>query len=432
MKRVKSVRRSVVAHAFRALWAGTASSNLADGMLAAAAPLFAYGLTHDPVLVSGVLVAQRLPWFVFTLFSGVLVDRVPHRALLAVANLLRAGALAGLAVALAADVRHIGLLYAALFVLGTAETVIDTAALAILPSLVSRDRLDDANGRIYATQSVAQELLGPPLGAALFAATAVAAFASGSVAFALAGLLMLALPRRRAAGGARPQRPGQRRGVWAEIGQGLRWFWRDPLIRAAAVLAAVSNLFSSMMGAVFVIYAKGPLGLSDAQFGLLLTAEAVGGIGAGLVTGTLVRRLGGGPAVVLSTLMPAVAYAVIALTSTTWLVAVALTVQAAAATIGNVVFISLRQSAVPTELIGRVTSAYRLLALGAVPVGAALAGVLAGLLGIRAPFVLGAAVMALAAVVAGRVFTTEALEAARSRPATPDTDTDTDTTGVLS
>lgn len=388
-------------------------------MVAAAAPLLALSLTRAPVLVAGVLVAHQPPWFLFTLFSGVLVDRVSHRVLLVIANMLRAAALGILVAAVALDLGHIGVLYLALFALGTAETVIDTAALAVLPEIVDENRLDDANERIYATQSVAQELAGPPLGAALFALAAVTAFATGSAVFALAGLLMLALPGerrrdRRGSDGPSTKAASTVAGVLGDIGQGLRSFWGDSLIRSAAVLAAVSNLFSAMLASVFVVYAKEKLGLTDLQFGLLLTAESVGGIAAGLVTGTMVRRLGGGPAVFLSTLMPGVAYAVIGLSSNTWLVAAALAVQAAACTIGNVVFISLRQSAIPPELLGRVTSAYRLLALGAIPIGDLLTGFLADAFGIRTPFLPGAVAMGAAALAVSRIFTTAVLDAARS------------------
>jgi MFS family permease len=71
------------------LWAGTAAANLADGMTLAAAPLRAAGLTRDPLLVSGLVVAQRLRWFLFTLISGVLVDRFDRRKLLVAANAMR-------------------------------------------------------------------------------------------------------------------------------------------------------------------------------------------------------------------------------------------------------------------------------------------------------------------------------------------------------
>ena len=160
---------------FRRLWASTAASNVADGVLLAAAPLLAATLTRDPLLVSGLTVAQYLPWFLFTLASGAIVDRYDRRRLLILGNAARAGAIAALAVAVATDLRHLALLYLAVFVLGIAETIVDNAALVVLPRLVERQLLERANGRIFATQSVINTFVGPPLGSALFAVTATLA-----------------------------------------------------------------------------------------------------------------------------------------------------------------------------------------------------------------------------------------------------------------
>lgn len=395
---------------FARLWAATASANLADGVLAAAAPLLAASLTRDPVLVAGAFVAQKLPWFVFTLFSGVLVDRLPHRNLLAIANTLRATALAVLIGALALDSATLPMLYVVMFVLGTAETVIDTAALAVLPSLVSRDRLEDANGRIYSTQSVMNELAGPAIGAGLFALTAVAAFALGSAAFAAAGLLFLLLPRPAP----QPESIASRR-ILADIGEGLRWFVRDRIILTAAAMAAVSNLFSSAMVAVLVLYATQRLDLSPAAYGLLLSAGAVGGVAAGMVSGTVVRRFGAGWVIAASNLIPAAAYALLASTTDAYVAGVALALQAAAVTWGNVVVISLRQAAVPVSLLGRVTSAYRLLALGAVPLGGWMGGVLVAGYGLTAPFVVGAVALVALTIAVSPVLTNRNIGAAMGR-----------------
>lgn len=115
--------------------------------------------------MSGLIVAQRFPWFLFTLPSGALVDRRDRRRVMIAANLLRAGGLALLTATLGADTRSLVVLYAAVFTMGVAETFVDNAALAVLPAIVERGRLEAANGRIFATQSVMNELVGPPAAA---------------------------------------------------------------------------------------------------------------------------------------------------------------------------------------------------------------------------------------------------------------------------
>lgn len=396
---------------FLRLWGGTAASNLADGVLLAAAPLLAAALTRDPTLVAGTLVAQKLPWFLFSLLSGVVVDRVPHRVLLFLANGLRALALLGLCVGLWAGVESLALLYLTLFLLGTAETVVDTAALAILPTVLAKDRLEDGNGRIYSTQAVLNELVGPPLGSALFALAAVASFVAGGAGFALAALLFLGLPR---AADATPRitEPFSGRQLLTEIGEGLRWFLGDRMIRTAAVMAAVANIFSSATLGVLVLYAQDELGVGAAGYGWLLTGEAVGGVLGGVVAGTMVRRLGAGVVVFVSNALPAVGYATLFLADGYAVAWVALAVSAFAVVLGNVVVITLRQTGVPASLVGRVTSSYRLVALGAVPLGALLGGVMASAYGVRSPFLAGAVCLLVLAVAVAPVMTTRNLVAA--------------------
>ena len=395
--------------AFRRLWGGTAASNLADGVIIAAAPLLAAAMTRDPLLVSGLVVAQQVPWFVFTLFAGVIVDRVDRRVLLVWANGARAISLGLLTLTLATGSSHLLVLYAVMFALGMAETIVDNAALAVLPRLLDRDRLEWANGRIFATQSVLDELVGPPLGGALFAISATLAFCTGSVAFALAAALLALLPRTL-----RPDTTGVP-DLWGSIGEGVRWFWANRLIRTVAVMAGVVNLFSAATLGVLVLLATGELGLGSGGYGLLLTGGAIGGITAGLIADTLVRRLGSGVVIFLSNLLPAVGYLVLALSSSAPLAGTALAVSSFAATVGNVVVITLRQAAIPDHLLGRVTSAYRLIALGALPLGGLLGGLLASIFGLRAPFYLGAACLAVMAVVLAPVLTTKALDQATGK-----------------
>lgn len=402
--------------AFRRLWGGTAASNLGDGIVIAAAPLLAASLTRDPLLVSGLVVAQQLPWFLFTLFAGVLVDRLDRRRLLVTANAVRALALGLLAASLATDSSHLVVLYTVMFALGIAETVVDNAALAVLPRVVQRDRLEWANGRIFATQSVLDELVGPPLGGALFALSATAAFCTGSAAFALAAALLALLPRLPRA---IPAEADAAMGVWGSIGEGLRWFWSNRLIRTVAIMAGVVNLFSAATLGILVLLATGELRLGAGGYGLLLTGGAVGGIAAGFVADILVRRLGSGRVIFLSNVLPAIAYLVLAVSSDPVLAGLALALSSFAATVGNVVVITLRQAAIPDHLLGRVSAAYRLIALGALPIGAALGGLLASTLGLRAPFFLAAACLGSMAVLLAPVLTTRALDNATGRTAPP-------------
>ena len=393
--------------AFQRLWIGTAAANLADGIVLAAAPLLAAAITHDPVLVSGLVVAQRVPWFAFTLLSGALVDRRDRRALLVAANVARACALGVLAISLSAGVKSLPILYATVFALGMAETIEDTAALAVLPAIVPREQLERANAQIYTAQSLLNDLIGPPLGGVLFAVAAVAAFATGAAAFAVAGIALAALPLARPAHQDAPIEP-----MLAAIGEGFRWFWGNRLIRIVALMSGAVNMFTFAAIGVLVLFAEQRLGLDARGYGLLIAGGAVGGVAGGLLADRLVRLLGSGPTIFLSNLLPGLALVGLGATRSPAVAAAMLAVDSFTAMPAIVVVVTLRQAGVPDRLIGRVTSAYRMIAIGALPVGALLGGVLARRFGLSAPFYAGGAALAVLAFALLPVLTTSAIDRA--------------------
>ncbi|MEO5920541.1 MAG: MFS transporter [Pseudolysinimonas sp.] len=382
--------------AFPLLWGGTASANLADGITLAVLPLLAAAITRDPALVAGLVVAQRLPWLLFVLFAGVIVDRFDRRMLLIAGNVLRFAALGGITIAVGMGVRELWALYAVAFLLGTAETIVDNASLAILPQLVRRDRIPDANGRLFATQSILNELIGPPLGSVIFALSAVAAYASGSAVFLVAAIVYALLPRQLRADSpattvAQPAAspataPAPRRSMWSELGEGLRWFGRSPMLILMSSMAASINLMTSATTAVLVLFSQDRLGLPEAGYGILLAAGAIGGIPAGLLGPAIIRRLGEGVVLIGATILAGASYLVAAQTTSPIVFGVAAVFEGLAFTLSNIVVITVRQSIVPNALLGRVTSVYRLIAVGAMPIGGLMGGLLATAFGLTAPF----------------------------------------------
>lgn len=383
------------ARAFARLWAATAASNLADGVGLTAAPLLAASLTRDPALVAGLAFAQRLPWFLFSVFSGALVDRFDRRRTMGWGSVLRAAALGGLGAAALFGWANLVVLYAVFFVLGVGETLVDNAALALLPAVVPKERLEAANGRLFATQTVANELVGPPLGGVLFGVLAAAPFFVSAGGYGVAAALIL----------------------------GLRGSFRSarPVPAAGRAPTLLANLAGTACGAVFVLVAQDRLGLNPAGFGLVLAAGTVGGVAGGLAADRLARWLGPGGAIFLTNLLPAVGYAVVATTRSPVVVGLAFALLAFAPTVGNVLLISLRQAIIPDHLLGRVTSAYRLFALGALPLGALFGGALARSLGLTAPYWAAAAIMAVTAfaVLPGRGRLTGPAALPASCPASP-------------
>src|SRR5687768_4623489 len=107
---------------FRWLWGQSLVDNLADGILLSAAPLLIASLTDEAFPVALAVFLPRLPWLLFSIFAGAVVDRVDRRRLSIVVGLVRAGIVGVLAVTIAADTVTVGIVYGAAFLLGTAET----------------------------------------------------------------------------------------------------------------------------------------------------------------------------------------------------------------------------------------------------------------------------------------------------------------------
>lgn len=375
---------------FPKLWLANAISNIGDGVAVAAAPLLAASLTRDPALIAGVVFAQQLPWFVFSLISGALVDRLDRRRVMGLANLSRAALFVGLTLAIFTGWINLWLVYVIFFLLGVTETLVDNAAITILPAIVPRDRLEQANGRLYATQTLTNQFVGPPLGAWLFSLIVSIPFLANGVAYGLAALLALLLR-----GQFRSEQAASdvQQTLWRDIQEGVVWFLKHHLLRTLGVMAGFINFFSTATMAIFVLIAQDLLGLSDVQYGFLLATGAVGGIAGGLVADRLVKLLGGGWTIFVTNLLPGLAYLLVAIQPNTYIVASMFILTSFAGMIGNVVLISLRQAIIPDRLLGRVTSAYRLFALGAVPTGALFGGAIARTFGLTMPYLIGGIVL---------------------------------------
>lgn len=398
------------------LWSSSAASNLADGVFWLVFPLLAVGLTDSPAAIAGVAIAGRLPWLVFVLFAGALADRLDRRRTMVGVALLRTVVALLLGVGVATGMLTLPVLYLAAFVLGVGETLFDTAAQSIMPSIVERDRLSAANGRLYAVEMIANQFVGPPLGGLLAAISIALAFA-GSAACFLFAALALTLLRGDFRPVQAPLPPGvtRRPGMIAEIREGLRYLWRHRLLRTLALMVGVMNLASSAAFAVFVLYAvaPGPMGLDSVGFGVLMTAMAIGSLAASLVVARVEARLGRERLLLVAVILSGLMLAVPGLTANAWLVGLSFALAGFAAVSWNVVTVSLRQRIVPDRLLGRVNASYRLLAWGSQPVGALLGGLIGELLGLEAVFLLaGAATLGL--VVARRIVTNEAIAAAEA------------------
>jgi len=397
----------VLGRGFRDLWRFSLVSNLGDGVWVTALPLLAATLTRDPTAVAGVAVAAELPWLLVSLAAGAIADRVDRRVLMVRVQYARLVAIALFAAAVAAGWMTLPLLYCSVFVLASAQVLVDTAAPTLLPRLVERPALAAANARLFGIEMATNGMVGRPVGGLLSAVAPAVPFVATALSYGGSALLLRRLP-----GTFRPtvhdsddsddsDGSGVRRSMRAHVADGLRWVWRQPLIRTITLVVTFMNLARAMTMSIFVLYALELLRLDGVGFGILTSAVAVGA-----VTGSLVNAWAGtraaGPVLVAAVLAHGATTVTMGLTSSPWVAGAASAGFGFAVMTWSVLTASVRQSVVPDELLGRVGSVHRFVSWGAAPLGAVLGGVLAAALGLRAPLVIGGAAVIVAAVVFAR------------------------------
>ena len=413
------------------LWSASVISNLGDGVAQIAYPWLASLLTRDPALIAGVAVAQRLPWLVFSLHAGVIVDRGDRRKLMVAMNTARFVVTLGVVAAVLADVMVIPALYLAAVALGTAEVIYDNSAQTILPRIVAKDRLERANGNMWGAELIMGQFVGPPLGGFLIALAIAVPFGVDALTFGISALLigLIGGTFRTTPGDAAPV---ERRSMREDIVEGLQWLWQHKLIRRLAILLGIMNGIGTAMLATEVLFAQEVLGLSAGGFGVLATASALGGIAGSQLAPNISKRIGPGPSLYTTLLGGAITGVGIGLTSNAFVVGAMFALFMFTAVLWNVITVSLRQSVIPDRLLGRVNSVYRLFGWGSMPIGAAIGGAVVSLaepafgreVALRLPFFLSAVVHLLAFLYAlGRLSTAtirEAEAAAEPEPAPAD------------
>ncbi|GGM78578.1 MFS transporter [Lentzea pudingi] len=353
------------------LWSGSAVSALGDGLFLAALPLLAATLTQDPKLIAGVSFFGTLPWLLVSLSAGAAADRYDGRRLLLAALWVQCALMAVLA---AFHNAHIAFLYGMAFLIGTAETVPRAVGQPLIKATVENHLLERANGRLFASQSTALQFLGPPLGGLLFAVAVPAPFWVNALTFAIAAALVT---KMRTSHDKPPVRPKAR--------EGLRWLLNHKALRTITVVSATTNLCIAMTMATLVLFAQQRLGLTNAGFGAFLATLACGGVAGGLFAERLISRYRYTISATV-VLIPLMWLGIATVAHDLVTVAVFAVVSSFCTAVWGVATASFRQRTVPTELLGRVSSAQTLITWGVQPVGALLGGLTADWFGLLAPW----------------------------------------------
>ena len=421
---------------YHTLFISTTVSNIGDGMSMIAYPWLASALTRNPLLISLVVLVQRLPWLVFTLPAGVITDRVDRRKAMVTADFARFGLTLVVAFAVLSRQSHLpgvdelstvtgtstGLyvvLLVATLLLGIGEVLRDNCGQTFMPSIVEPDQLEKANGRMWSAEGVANTFIGPPLGSLLLIVAFSLPFFLDAASFFAAAALVAAIP-----GSFRAERPDDHvQAPWrTELAEGFRWLWANDLLRSMAIILGLMNLASTLSGSVLVLYAQEILKIGPLLFTIMGFGFAAGGAIGGTVAPWLSKRLGSGTCLALTLGSSSAVSLLVGVTSWWPIVMVLFGIGATLGASWNVITVSLRQTIIPSHLLGRVNSVYRFFAWGMMPLGAAIGGVTVTVMShlvdrrfaLRSAFFLDGAIYGCLFIVGRRRLTTAKLEAARA------------------
>ena len=366
---------------FRWLLASSWITNLGDGIAIAAGPLLVASQTDDAFLVAMAALVQWLPPLLFGLYAGAWSDRLDRRMIVVAVNLVRAAVLVVIAVSIVTDVVSIAVVLVALFLLGTAEVFADNASQTILPMLVRRQDLAIANARIQAGFITVNQLAGPPIGAALFAAGMAWPFVGEALLVAVGALLVsrVVLP-------ALPRDPARTTAIRHEIAEGFRWVRDHAAVRTLVLTIFIFNITFGAAWSVLVLYAAQRLSLGEIGFGLLTTVLASGGLLGTLSYGWITRRVSLGNIMRIGLIIETLTHLGLAITTVPLIAMAIFFIFGAHAFVWGTTSVTVRQRAVPAELQGRVGSVNTVGVFGGLVVGSGIGGLLAQQFGVTAPF----------------------------------------------
>jgi predicted MFS family arabinose efflux permease len=366
---------------FRWLLASTWVNNIGDGIALAAGPLLVASQTDNALLVALGGVLQRVPWLVFGLYAGALADRVDRRRMIIVADGLRAVVLVVLGFIIFADTITIAVVLVAMLLLGIAEVFVDAASQTILPMVVDHDDIGLGNARLAGGFLVGNQVVGPPLGAFLFAAGMTLPFVTQALLVALAVILIAQITTPRG-----PVRDLEDTHIVRDIVEGVRWLVHHDAVRTLAVIIVAFNVTFGAAWSVLVLYALEHLHMTEVGFGFLSTAAAAGGLLSTALYGRIERRFDLGDVMRVVLLLEVCAHLAFALTTSGYVAMVIMFVFGAYAFVWFAVSQTVRQRATPMELQGRVGSVYMVGTFGGIVLGQVLGGWIAEQWGLTAPF----------------------------------------------
>lgn len=367
---------------FRWLMSSSWTSNIGDGIALSAAPLLIASLTSSPLLVAAGAMMQFLPWLLFGLLAGSIADHYDRRRLVMIADGVRVLIVGGLVVFLATGHVTVWVVLVTAFLYGTAEVFADTSGSTLLPMLVKPADLGLGNARLQAGFLVGNQLVGPPLGAFLFAIGSFWPFLVQILCVSLAVILISRIARTPV-----PPKdvvaPGEKS---HPIREGLRWLRGNAPVRTLVIIILVFNVTWAAPWSILVLYATEHLNMGAVGFGALTTASALGGLAGTASFGWLERHVSFATLMRVCLSLEVLMHLAFALTTSPVVAFIIMFGFGAYAFIWGTISTTVRQRLVPLHLQGRIASVNMVGVFGGLVIGQLLGGLIAQAWGLTAPW----------------------------------------------
>ena len=376
--------------AFNRMWASSIISNLADGVMLAAVPLLAISLTDSPVLISLIGAMVMLPWLLFAIPIGAIVDRVDRRYIFAGANASRSVVVGVLALLIALDHVTIFWLLAAAFIIGVCEVAADTTAQSLIPQILDEKDFEKGNSRLQISETVIQGFIGAPISGFIYAAAVYLPFFINSLGFAISAFLALKIPVKYLQDIRQEGEEKTERQFVADMKFGIAYLFNQKVLRRLVVTTATIGLCYAMGSATMVLFIIKELGLQERFFGVILAIQGVGAILGALVASRTSSKFGRSQVMTFAIVASSAVLLLQGFSPNIYIFVALATFGGFVISQWNILLMATYQTVIPKELYGRIHGTRRTLVWGAMPLGSLLGGVLANF-SLRLPLYVGGA-----------------------------------------
>ena len=330
-----------------------------------------------------------LPWLLFAIPIGLIVDRVDKRLLVTFTNSLRFLIAGLLSLAIATDVVTIYWLLLAAFLIGICEVASDTAAQSLIPVILEKKNFEKANSRLNIAETVIQNFVGAPLSGFLYATAIVLPFLLNSLGFLVAAIFVFLIPAHLISqGSAEVKKDVEKKSFIGDIKFGLSYLWNDKPLRRLVATTSSLGFFYSLSTSTLILFITQILEVPAKYFGVLMAGAGSGAVLGGILTPALSKKFGRGRVLSVAIFLSSITVIFQGISPNVWAFGAIGFVSSFTITIWNILLMSCYQVLIPAELYGRIHGARRTFVWGVMPIGAFTGGVIAHN-GLRLPLIVG-------------------------------------------